>query len=171
MHFFFVFALFIALAGRALALDIEFAVGDLATLTASQLLDIPSGPLKTDCQPSCDPAIQAIQACGDTNDACLCSNATVTNIVTCEQCMLTELIKTNKKMPDPRAGSNPALAAYAAACLASQNVTLSPLAISLRLPPNWDGPFNVQMGLPATIVTAIVGATLGVGSILMLSNM
>jgi len=171
MRSFFAFALFIALAGRALALDIQFAVGDLAIIPASQLLDIPDGQLKTDCQPSCDPATQAIQGCGDTDDACLCSNATVTAIVVCEQCMLTELINTNKKMPDPRAGSNPALAAYAAACLASQNVTLSPLDISLRLPPSWDGPFDVQMNLPSTIVTVIVGAVLGVSSILMLSNM
>jgi len=170
MRSFVAFVLFIALAGRAMALNIVFG-GDLGNLTASELLDIPDGQLKTDCQPSCDPANQAIQACGDTDDACLCSNATVTAIVVCEQCMLTDLINKNQKAPDPRAGSNPALAAYGAACNASLNIILPPKSISLQLPPSWDGPFDVQMSLPGTIVTVIVGAVLGVGSILLLSNM
>jgi len=170
MRSFIVFALFIALAGRAMALNIVFG-GDLGNITASQLLAIPDGQLKTDCQTSCDPANQAIQACGDTNDACLCTNATITAIVACEQCMLTDLINKNKKAPDPRAGSNPGLTAYASACSASLNITIPPISVALQLPPSWDGPFDVQMGLPGTIVTVVVGAFLGVSSILLLSNM
>jgi len=171
MRSFFAFALFVvALAGRAMALNIVLGV-PLGNLTASELLSVPDGPMKTNCASSCDPANQAIQACGDTNDACLCNNATVTAIVVCEQCMLTDLINRNQPKPDPRAGSNPALGAYAAACKGSQNITLSPLAISLTLPPTWDGPFDVEMGLPGTIVTVMTGAFLGVSAILLLSNM
>ena len=129
----------------AMALNIVFG-GALGNLTASQVLAIPDGQLKTDV--SCAIAIEGGivqrlrlisvstilrssnpgyssayrysfntfnpdlfgQTCGDTNDACLCSNGTVSALVTCEQCMLTELINKNEPMPDPRAGSTPALA-------------------------------------------------------------
>jgi len=168
MRSFFTIALFVALAGRAVALNIVFG-GALVNLTASQV--IPNDQIATDCQSSCSLATQAIQACGDTNDACLCSAVTVSALVTCEQCMFTDLINKNQKMPDPRAGSTPALAAYSAACLASQNVTIPATSIKLALPSNWDGPFDVVMGLPGTIVTVIVGAGLGVSLIFMLSNM
>ena len=105
--------------------------------------------------------------------------------------MLTELINKNEPMPDPRAGSTPALAgkhpsfytwwsdylkaffhvAYSAACLASQNITIPPTAIALTLPATWDGPLDIVMGLPGTIFTVIVGAFLGSSAILLLSNM
>jgi len=170
MRSFLTFALFLALAGRAMALNIVFG-GAFGNITASQVLAIPDGQLKTDCQSSCDPATQAIQTCGDTNDSCLCGNATISAIVTCEQCMFTELINKNQPMPDPRAGSSPALGAYSAACLASQNITIPPTTIALALPASWDGPFDAVLNLPATIVTVIFGATLGVSAILVLSNM
>lgn len=106
--------------------------------------------------------------------------------------MFTQLINTNQKMPDPRAGSTPLISgtsppnphleprtltskrsytAYSAACLASQNVTLPVQSLKLALPASWDGPFDVVMGLPGTIVTVIVGAGLGMSAILLLSNM
>jgi len=163
-------ALFFALAGRAMALNIVFG-GALGNITASQVLAIPDGQFKTACQSSCDPANQAIQSCGDTNDSCLCSNGTISTVVTCEQCMFTELINKNAKMPDPRAGSALALAAYSAACLASQNVTIPPTSLALVLPASWDGPFDAQLGLPATVITVLIGAALGGSAILLLSNM
>jgi len=170
MRSFFAFTLFVALAGRAMALNIVFG-GALGNITASQILAIPDGQLTTDCQSSCDPATQAIQSCGDTNDACLCSNATISALVTCEQCMFTELINNNQPMPDPRAGSSPAISAYSAACLASQNITLPPPSIALALPDSWDGPLDIVMGLPGTIITVIIGAGLGGSAIFLLSNM
>ncbi|KIM77386.1 hypothetical protein PILCRDRAFT_825345 [Piloderma croceum F 1598] len=170
MHSFFALMMFVALAGRAMALNIVFG-GPLGNITASQVLAIPDGQLKTDCQSSCDPANQAIQTCGDTNDSCLCNNATVSAILACEQCMFTELINQNAQMPDPRAGSTPALAAYSAACLASQNITLPPTSIALTLPASWVGPFDALLNLPATIITVMIGATLGGSAILLLSNM
>jgi len=85
--------------------------------------------------------------------------------------MFTELINKNEPMPDPRAGSSPALAAYSAACLASQNLTIPPTTIALALPGSWEGPFDAILNLPATIVTVIFGAGLGVSAILLLSNM
>jgi len=170
MHSLFLFAMFAALAGRAMALNIVFG-GALGNITASQVLDIPASQLTAACQPSCDPAMQAIQACGDTDDVCLCSNATVSALVTCEQCMFTILINTNQPMPDPRAGSAPALVAYSAACLASQNITIPAPSTKLVLPDSWDGPFDVVMGLPGTIITVMVGAGLAVSAIFLLSNM
>jgi len=171
MHSFFtVAALFVALAGRAMALNIVTG-GPLGNITASQVLAVPSGPLTSACQSSCDPATQAIQTCGDTNDSCLCNNATISALVTCEQCMFTQLINTNQKMPDPRAGSTPLISAYSAACLASQNITLPVTSLKLALPASWDGPFDAVMGLPGTIITVIVGAGLGMSAILVLSNM
>ena len=50
-----------------------------------------------------------LQACND-DDACLCSSATVTAITACQQCYFTNIIEENRQMPDPRAGSTPALA-------------------------------------------------------------
>lgn len=102
--------------------------------------------------------------------------------------MLTELINKNQKMPDPRAGSTPALAgtlivrlihrnslttyaAYNTACNGSVGVLYPATAIALAPPPSWDGPFDAQLGLPATIFTVIVGALLGGSAIFLLSNM
>ena len=104
--------------------------------------------------------------------------------------MFTILINTNQPMPDPRAGSAPALVgmrtshatlcltvilthriAYSTACLASQNITIPAPSTKLILPDSWDGPFDVVMGLPGTIITVMVGAGLAVSAIFLLSNM
>jgi len=85
--------------------------------------------------------------------------------------MFTELINNNQPMPDPRAGSSPAISAYSAACLASQNITLPPPSIALALPDSWAGPLDIVMGLPGTIITVIIGAGLGGSAIFLLSNM
>lgn len=44
------------------------------------------------------------------DDGCLCSSNTVTAITACQQCYFTTIIQENRQMPDPRAGSTPALA-------------------------------------------------------------
>jgi len=169
MRTFFACTLFVmALAGRAIALNIVFG-GALGNLTASQI--IPTSQVTAACQGSCNPATQAILVCGDTNDACLCSTATVSSIVACEQCMFSDLIARNAPIPDPRVGSTPLLAAYSAACLASQNITIPAASITLAVPANWNGPFAIVMSVPVAIVTAIVGGMLGLAALLILSNL
>lgn len=93
-------------------------------------------------------------------------------------------------MPDPRAGSTPALAgglilsvcfristliihlAYAAACLAPpNNITIPATEVALTLPPSWDGPTGKHLNLGETIVYVASGAIIGVGSILILCTM
>ncbi|KDQ54483.1 hypothetical protein JAAARDRAFT_38152 [Jaapia argillacea MUCL 33604] len=170
MHSFFILAFFATLAGRVLALNIAIG-GAVGNVNASQFLAIPDPQITADCLTSCTPANTAILNCGDTNDTCLCSSDTVTAITACEQCMFADIINKNVKMPDPRAGSTPALAAYAAACLASVNVTIPPASIALALPQNWDGPAGLGLNMPATVVTVAVGAFLGGSAMFLLSTM
>jgi hypothetical protein len=102
--------------------------------------------------------------------------------------MYTQLIAKNEKMPDPRAGSTPVLGgmyisplcelvsltsipAYAAACLASANVTVPPALIGLTVPADWDGPNGMSMGLPAAVLTVITTGLIGVGGIAILCSM
>jgi len=69
-------------------------------------------------------------------------------------------------MPDPRAGSSPALAAYVAACQASPvNVTVPATEGVLELPAGWDGPTGLHLNLGVTILYVMTGAIIGVGSI------
>lgn len=53
--------------------------------------------------------MQFLKACNN-DDGCLCSNATVTAVTACQQCFFTTIIEDNRKMPEPLAGSTPALA-------------------------------------------------------------
>ena len=102
--------------------------------------------------------------------------------------MYVQLIEDNEKMPDPRAGSTPVLSgahttpvsrlmlltslpAYAAACLASVNVTIPPQLVGLTVPADWDGPNGMSMGLPAAVLTVITAGLIGVGGISILSSM
>ncbi|EPQ55805.1 hypothetical protein GLOTRDRAFT_111010 [Gloeophyllum trabeum ATCC 11539] len=156
-----------ALAGRVAALSIAVA-GINGNLTASQFLDVPE-PLKTQCTTQCNPANNAIQACG-TDDACLCNNATVSAITACQQCMFNQLIAENIPMPDPRAGSSAALTAYATAC-AGVGQVVNTTQVTLSIPSNWDGPFGVGLNTGGTVVTVAVGGLLGFGAIMILSNM
>jgi hypothetical protein len=100
--------------------------------------------------------------------------------------MFDQIIAANNPKPNPMAGSAPILngehlntlkaqnvnvfAAYASACL-TINVTIPPTSVALTLPANWDGPEDIELGLPATIVTVGIGAFLGGSAILILSNM
>ncbi|KAI0063305.1 hypothetical protein BV25DRAFT_1915228 [Artomyces pyxidatus] len=164
------FAFILAFAGRALALNIVIG-GSVGNVSATDFLAVQDTKLNADCQSQCQPATQAIQACND-DDACLCDTATVAAVVACQQCMFTDIIHDNRKMPDPRAGSAPALSAYAAACLASPaNVTVPATSLALTLPSNWDGPSALPLNLGETIVAVAAGAVLGVGSIVILCTM
>ena len=53
--------------------------------------------------------MQFLKACNN-DDGCLCSSATVTAVTACQQCFFTTVIQENRKMPEPLAGSTPALA-------------------------------------------------------------
>jgi len=170
MQFYFAFAVLALFAGQALGLSVSVG-GSLGNITAIEVIDIPAGQLKTNCQMACTPAFSAIQSCDASDDNCLCKNETVVAIRDCQQCMYSELIKKNEKMPDPRAGSTPVLSAYSAACLASVNVTIPPKSIALTVPADWDGPNGESMGLPATVLAVITTGIIGVGGIWIVSNM
>jgi len=163
---FFPLVFLLALAGRVLSFNIT--VGTM-NLTISQILDIPDSPVKTACDGNCSIAQDTLQKCND-DTTCLCQNDTVAALLTCEQCMFTTLINTNKPKPDFRAGSTPVLSAYSASCKAA-NITLAPAQVGLQLPTNWDGPFVAILPFGAAIFTAIVGGTLGISAIFILSNM
>ncbi|KZT18253.1 hypothetical protein NEOLEDRAFT_1125590 [Neolentinus lepideus HHB14362 ss-1] len=163
------FAFACALAGRVAALTIAVG-GTVGNVSATDFLAVQDTALMNECSTQCAPAMTAIQNCG-TSDSCLCNGTTVPLITTCEQCMFNQLITDNRPMPDPRAGSTSALTAYAAACLASVNVTVPKTSITLTLPSNWDGPVGVGLNLAGTVVTVAAGFGLGMGSLLLLSNM
>jgi len=169
MQFFFMLAVLTLFVGQGIGLNVNIG-GRLGNISAIQIVDIPAGQLKTDCEAACAPAFSAIQACGE-DDNCLCKNETAVAIRDCQQCMYVQLIQTNEKMPDPRAGSTPVLSAYAAACLASANVTVPPNLISLTVPADWDGPNGMSMGVPAAVLTVIATALIGVGGISILCSM
>jgi len=167
---FFLFSFALVLAGQALSLNIVIG-GSVGNVTADNFLTVQDSTLTNQCQSSCGLATTAIQACSD-DDACLCNNETVTAITACQQCYFTNIIDDNRQMPDPRAGSTPALAAYVAACLASPaNVTVPATEVALTLPPSWDGPVAEHLNLGETIVYVGVGAVIGVGSIVILCTM
>jgi hypothetical protein len=170
MRSFFLFAFALVLAGQALALNIVIG-GSVGNVTADNFLTVQDSTLTSQCQSSCGPGTAAIQAC-NADDACLCNNATVTAVTACQQCYFTNIINDNRQMPDPRAGSTPALAAYVAACHASSaNVTVPATEVALTLPPTWNGPADEGLNLGETIVYVGVGAVIGVGSIVILCTM
>lgn len=169
MQIFFFLAVLALFAGQGLGLNVNIG-GSLGNVSAIQIVDIPAGQLKTECEAACAPAFSAIQACGE-DDSCLCKNETAVAIRDCQQCMYAQLIKKNEKMPDPRAGSTPVLGAYAAACLASVNVTIPSNLIGLTVPVDWDGPNGMSMGVPAAVLTVITAALIGVGGISIICSM
>ncbi|KZP04039.1 hypothetical protein FIBSPDRAFT_968482 [Athelia psychrophila] len=173
MHSFIVYTLFFLslLAGRALALNITLAA-PVGLIPASQFLAFPASALTASCDASCTPATAAITTCGDADDACLCDADTVAAVLACEQCLFAALIDANVVPPDLRVGQTSALAAYSAACLASpSNITLPVASIALTLPAGWNGPVSQQLGVPATVLTLMVGVMLGVGAVGMVCTM
>jgi hypothetical protein len=137
----------------------------------------------------CVTYLPSLQSCGDTDDACLCSNLTVTAIQDCEQCMFSAVIARNIPMPDPRAGSKPGLtgklcnkyivytrltclSAYIAACQAPPvNISIPATVATLLLPKNWDGPQSLHLSPAVTGLALIIGTVLGGGALFILSNM
>ncbi len=56
--------------------------------------------------------------------------------------------------------------AYVAACQVSPaNITVPATEVTLNLPPSWDGPTGVHLNLGETILYAMTGAIIGVGSL------
>ncbi|KAH7911786.1 P-loop containing nucleoside triphosphate hydrolase protein [Hygrophoropsis aurantiaca] len=156
----------VLLAGQALALTIDVG-GSVGNVPANEFLNVTDTYLLNDCQTQCNNATSAINNCG-TSDSCLCGPSTVEAITSCEQCMFDVLITNFAVSSDPRAGSQAALTAYGAACLASTNITVPAPYLALAIPSNWDGPYGVSLGLPATALTVAVGTLLGGGAILLL---
>ena len=157
----------ILLAGQALALNVTLGT---QVIEAREMVNFtPQGPIAV-CAQDCSLAQTAIEACG-TNDSCLCSNDTAALLLTCQQCMFTGLIAANQKMPDIRAGSQPLLGAYAAACAAQANVTFTAPQTALALPAFWDGPTGIAVPIGALVVIVGAGGMMGFGFIYMLSNM
>ncbi|KZT34005.1 hypothetical protein SISSUDRAFT_1053459 [Sistotremastrum suecicum HHB10207 ss-3] len=137
--------------------------------TPSELINFPQGDWTSACSSNCT-AIQAdVQSCvSGTNDpTCFCTNSTFVDLQTCEQCLLNFLIEKNIEA-DPLVGSNPALSSYSTAC-GTFNITLQSLA--LATPPDWDGPTNVLLNTPATVVVVGFGAILGLSALYILSNL
>ncbi|KAG1734684.1 uncharacterized protein EDB91DRAFT_1250804 [Suillus paluster] len=162
------FASSLLLAGQVLSLSIAVG-GSVGTIDATQFLNVTDTYLLTDCQNPCSSATAQIANC-TTNDSCLCSSSTVMAITSCEQCMFNDLIAKFATSTDPRAGSSAALTAYAAAC-SSVGFTVPSSSVALSLPSSWDGPFGVSLGTLSTVSIVGVGAILGAGSLLLLSNM
>jgi len=101
--------------------------------------------------------------------------------------MFDDLITKFATSSDPRAGSSAALTgtqpshchlqillttltAYAAAC-SSAGVTVPSSQITLTLPSNWDGPLGVGLSTVSTAVAVGITGFLGLGAILLLSNL
>ncbi|KAF8154061.1 hypothetical protein B0H34DRAFT_720131 [Crassisporium funariophilum] len=155
------------LAGRVLAFNIT--VGN-KILNPAQILAIPDSPVKTACSADCNVAQSKLTACND-DATCLCNADTVSSLLTCETCMFHFLIATNKPAPDFRAGSNPVLVAYSTSCLSEGKITLTAEQTALILPNNWNGPFVAILPVGGAAVTVVVGSLLGIGLILILSNL
>ncbi|THH09662.1 hypothetical protein EW145_g1843 [Phellinidium pouzarii] len=155
----------LAFTSQVLALGFNFT-GVPTNITLQQLLDVPAGVYLSNCQSPCGPLNTTVAAC--TNDACLCTAAVSAQLTTCEQCMFNELVAANMKQPDPRVGTNVGLAAYQAACGTAANVTLPALALAIA--PGWEGPTDIILNTPATVVVVGFGAILGGSALLLLSN-
>ena len=61
------------------------------------------------------------------------------------------------------------ISAFSSAC-GDKAFNLTVPVIALKLPENWNGPYDVILGTPATIVTVGFGGILGVGALYILSN-
>jgi len=167
MHFAVVAVLAVfAFAGRALALNI--VVAGVGNLTASQFLQFPTGPYTQPCSPFCNSAVADVTACGDTNDACLCSTNTTTDILDCEQCMFNQLVQMNMKQPSPLVGNNVVVGDYATACNSSLG-TMPKMAL-VTPPEAKDLPTDIILDLPSTVVVVGFGAFLGFSALYLLCS-
>ncbi|KAG5646157.1 hypothetical protein DXG03_004210 [Asterophora parasitica] len=159
------FFLIFALASQAFAFNITV---NKRELTPAQILNVPDSVVKTACATNCTAASALIEACND-DAACLCRDDTVSALFQCEQCMFTKVVEANLQL-DFRVGSAVVLNAYAASCKTEANVTLTAKQISLVLPASWVGPFVAVFPVGGAILVAVAGGILGIGSLLLLSN-
>ncbi|KAK0463179.1 uncharacterized protein EV420DRAFT_1523167 [Desarmillaria tabescens] len=173
------------LAGRVFAFSFNVTVTPaLATLPPSELLNFSFTGAIDSCQSLCNDASTAISNCTvsaqaattapdptpDPASDCLCSNTTVLALLTCEQCIYTAQIAANVRPNDPRAGSQPLLAAYSASCAAAK-INLTAPQTALTLPANWDGPAGIHLSAVGTVFTVMAATGLGVGAMWLLSNL
>ncbi|KAK0216022.1 hypothetical protein IW262DRAFT_1397426 [Armillaria fumosa] len=173
------------LAGRVFAFSFNVTVTPaLAALPPSELLNFTFPSTISSCQATCDSANGVIASCTSSAQAatpspdatpdpasgCLCADSTVSALLSCEQCIYVAQIAANVPRSDPRAGSQPLLAAYSAACAAA-NITLLAPQTALALPANWDGPVGVHLSVVGTVFTVMAATGMGVGAMWVLSNL
>ncbi|ESK93634.1 hypothetical protein Moror_1532 [Moniliophthora roreri MCA 2997] len=165
---------FFALAGQVTAqrdAGINATVGGQLVL-ASQFLDgidFSTEPLAS-CNTNCSATKSILTTPGVTN-ATLCDDSTAASLLACQQCMYEALIKANKPLPDPKAGSTPLLQGYQTSCKEVGNKPLNKTQVALVVPPFWDGPLGI--GIPTAGLPFAVGfaAIFGTSAIVMLSTM
>ncbi|PBK71817.1 hypothetical protein ARMSODRAFT_954610 [Armillaria solidipes] len=170
------------LAGRVFAFSFNVTVTPaLAALPPSELLNF---TIPDACQSLCSDAGSVIATCTSSAQAatpspdgtpdpasgCLCADSTVSALLSCEQCIYTAQIAANVPRNDPRAGSQPLLAAYSAACAAA-NITLLAPQTALTLPENWDGPAGLHLSVVGTVFTVMAATGMGIGAMWILSNL
>lgn len=61
--------------------------------------------------------------------------------------------------------------AYGTSCVAEANITLTAPQTALALPAFWDGPTGIEVPLVGLVFVVGAGAFMGIGAIVMLSNM
>ncbi|EJC99174.1 uncharacterized protein FOMMEDRAFT_23085 [Fomitiporia mediterranea MF3/22] len=152
----------LALAGRVAALNFSLP-GMTMNVTVQQLLQIPSGPYLDACTTNCSTINSTIVNCAD--DSCVCTNDVASALAQCEQCMFNFLVARNEKAPDPRIGSNVALSQYAGAC----NKTFTNAVLTIA--PGWDGPTDIILNTPSTVVVVGFGAILAGSALMMFSSL
>ncbi|KAF9005252.1 hypothetical protein BDQ17DRAFT_1541215 [Cyathus striatus] len=160
------FYILFALAGRVLSLNITV---NNKNYTSIEILAFDASLIPGDCNGQVSAANSTLSACNE-DTLCLCKSETFQPLLDAETCMFNALIAENKPMPDFRVGSNPVLAGYSTAC-ANSNATLNNTQTALTLPANWDGPLDIVLPTGGTVIAVMVGGMLGVGSLLLLSNM
>ncbi|KIY62178.1 hypothetical protein CYLTODRAFT_494817 [Cylindrobasidium torrendii FP15055 ss-10] len=156
---------FILLA--ALAFNITLGT---SVIQASDLLNFPLEGNFASCAANCTTAQTAIDD-GGSDATSICSAETASKVLSCQQCLFTSLLAANTLPPDPRMGSQPFLAAYGTSCAADANVTFTAPQTALALPPFWDGPTGIEVPLVGLVFVVGAGAFMGIGAIVLLSNM
>ncbi|KAK7441733.1 hypothetical protein VKT23_016396 [Stygiomarasmius scandens] len=157
-----------SLAGRVSAFTWNVTFGG-EQLFADQLLPT-SYPAPIDrCQQNCT-KIQDTLTAANNNATIICDDDTLKQFQVCEQCMFQAAVDKNIPLVEPKAGSNPMIQGYGAAC-ALFNITFAKNQTNLAIADNWDGPFGMFVPTGGLVVTVGVGAILGVSSIVLLSAM
>ncbi|KAK7030613.1 hypothetical protein R3P38DRAFT_2930483 [Favolaschia claudopus] len=171
-----------ALAGRALAQapanNFTVAVGPdgkhtvIHTATEVLAFNIASFPLIASCAPQCQSVQAQITACPVNITSCYCAGNLTDGLQACEACMYTALIKANKPLPDPLAGSNQVLTGWGLNCANASIVLPNPLGLSTAILGDlWEGPFVSVFPTPVGWVLAVTGGLLGSSLIYMLCQM